>query len=95
MLKNLKDNKEVNRKKILIKKFDDHTLVFLDLLNGIEKLCIEDDLYIRCNPSKILRKDDYEREKRKLENTDNVLLVKRTTTQEQEEIDKVVKLKPK
>jgi hypothetical protein len=42
-----------------------------------------------------LRKDDYEREKRKLENTDNVLLVKRTTTQEQEEIDKVVKLKPK
>jgi hypothetical protein len=41
---------------------------------------IEDDLDMQCNPSKIERKDDYEREKRKLENKDNVLLEKITTT---------------
>jgi phage FluMu protein Com len=35
---NLKDNEEINRKKILLKKFDDQTLVLFDLLNGIEKL---------------------------------------------------------
>jgi hypothetical protein len=56
VLNNLKDNKEINRKKILLKKFDNHILVLFDLLNGIEKLCIEDDLDIRCDRSKILRK---------------------------------------
>jgi hypothetical protein len=35
---NLKDNEEVNRKKILLKKLDDQTLVLFDLLNGIKKL---------------------------------------------------------
>jgi hypothetical protein len=80
VLENLKDNEEVNLKKIFLKKFDDHTLVLFDLLNGIEKLCIEDDIDMRCNSSKILRNDDYGREKRKLENTDNALLAKRTTT---------------
>jgi hypothetical protein len=49
-------------------------------LNGIEKLFIEDDLDMRCNSSKTLKKDDYRREKRKLENIDNALLTKRTTT---------------
>jgi hypothetical protein len=66
VLENLKDNEEVNRKKILLKKFDDQTLILFDLLNGIEKLFIEDDLDMRCNPSKTLKKDDYRREKRKL-----------------------------
>jgi uncharacterized C2H2 Zn-finger protein len=38
VLESLKDNEEVNRKKILLKKFNDQTLILFDLLNGIEKL---------------------------------------------------------
>lgn len=64
LLENLKDDEEIDRKKILLKKFRENIKRIFDLTRGFEAYVFEDDPECRSDLNTISTRVEYERKKR-------------------------------